>query len=119
MEEDKKMALTALVVQHEEQVQQEGAGGAPFEHHVTPVPTQALARLDRFASASLLATGLAHEIANPLSTLVAALDWAKERVGRMRQQGAADEAQLDKLAPDIELAAVSARSITALIRDFQ
>ena len=110
------MGLTALVSQHEDQVQ---GGAAPFEHHVTPVPTQALARLDRFASTSLLATGLAHEIANPLSTLMAALDWAKERVGRMRQQGAADAAQLDKLAPDVELALVSAQSITALIRDFQ
>ena len=41
---------------------------APFEHHVTPVPTQALARLDRFATTSLLAAGLAHEIANPLAS---------------------------------------------------
>ncbi len=110
------MGLAALVSQHEEQVQGEDA---PFEHHVTPVPTQALARLDRFATASLLATGLAHEIANPLSSLMAALDWTKERVGRMRQHGAADAAQLDRLAPDVELALVSARTITSLIRDFQ
>jgi signal transduction histidine kinase len=116
MEEDKNMGLTALVSQHEDQVQ---GGPAPFEHHVTPVPTQALARLDRFASASLLSAGLAHEIANPLSTLLAALDWAKERVGRMRQQGSADATQLDKLAPDVELALASAQTITAVIRDFQ
>jgi hypothetical protein len=75
MEEEKKMGLTALVSQHEDQLEEDGA--APFEHHVTPVPTQVLARLDRFASTSLLATGLAHEIANPLAALVAALDWTK------------------------------------------
>jgi len=115
-EEEKDMGLTALVAQHEEQAR---ADDAPFEHHVTPVPTQALARLDRFATASLLATGLAHEIANPLACLVAALDWTKERVGRMRQHGSADAAQLDRLAPDVELALVSAQTITSLIRDFQ
>ena len=64
------MGLAALVSQHEDQANGEDA---PFEHHVTPVPTQALARLDRFATASVLATGLAHEIANPLACLMAAL----------------------------------------------
>ena len=64
MEEDKDMGLTALVSQHEDQLP--AMTKRPFEHHVTPVPTQALARLDRFATASLLAAGLAHEIANPL-----------------------------------------------------
>ena len=111
------MGLTALVSQHEDQLQEDGA--APFEHHVTPVPTQVLARLDRFASTSLLATGLAHEIANPLSSLLAALDWTHERVGRMRQRGSADAAQIDRLIPDIELALVSAQAMAALVRDFQ
>lgn len=91
----------------------------PFDHHVTPVPTQALARLDRFATASLLATGLAHEIANPLSTLMAALDWTSERVERMRARGGADASQIDRLLPDVQLALVSAQAITALVRDFQ
>jgi len=117
MEEEKKMGLTALVSQHEDQLQEDGA--APFEHHVTPVPTQVLARLDRFASTSLLATGLAHEIANPLSSLLAALDWTHERVGRMRQHGSADAGQIDRLVPDIELALVSAQAMVALVRDFQ
>jgi signal transduction histidine kinase len=67
----------------------------------------------------VLATGLAHEIANPLSCLMAALDWTKERVERMRQHGSADMAQIDRLAPDVELAIVSAQTITSLIRDFQ
>jgi C4-dicarboxylate-specific signal transduction histidine kinase len=116
MEEEKDMGLTALVAQHEDQVRVQDA---PFEHHVTPVPTQALARLDRFASASLLATGLAHEIANPLASLMAALDWANERVARLRKNGAADADQIDKLLPDLELATLSAQTITALVRDFQ
>jgi signal transduction histidine kinase len=117
MEEDEDMGLAALVSQHEDQVQGEEA--APFEHHVTPIPTQALARLDRFATASLLAAGLAHEIANPLACLVAALDWTNERVGRLRQRGHADAGHIDRLVPDIELAIVSAQTITALVRDFQ
>jgi signal transduction histidine kinase len=117
MEEEKKMGLTALVSQHEDQLEEDGA--APFEHHVTPVPTQVLARLDRFASTSLLATGLAHEIANPLSSLLAALDWTHERVERMRQRGSADATQIDRLLPDIELALVSAQAMAALVRDFQ
>jgi len=114
MEEDKDMGLTALVSQHEDHAQ---ADATPFEHHVTPVPTQALARLDRFATASLLAAGLAHEIANPLSTLLAALDWTNERVQRLR--GGADATQIDRLVPDVQLALVSAQTITALVRDFQ
>jgi signal transduction histidine kinase len=112
------MGLTALVSQHEDRTQG-GDDATPYEHHVTPVPTQALARLDRFATTSLLATGLAHEIANPLSTLMAALDWTNERVDRMRKQGAADPTQIERLAADVELATISARTITALVRDFQ
>lgn len=110
------MGLTALVSQHEDQAQ---GDHAPYEHHVTLVPTQALARLDRFATTSLLATGLAHEIANPLSTLMAALDWTRERVERLRKHAVADAVQMDRLANDVQLALVSAQSITALVRDFQ
>jgi two-component system cell cycle sensor histidine kinase/response regulator CckA len=116
MEEDNDMGLTALVCQHEDQARDDDA---PFEHHVTPVPTQALARLDRIATASLLAAGLAHEIANPLTTLMAALDWTSERIERLRKHAVADAVQIDKLATDVELAVVSARAITALVRDFQ
>ena len=77
---------------------------APFEHHVTPVPTQALARLDRFATASLLAAGLAHEIANPLIRLMAALDWTNERVERLRKRARSPMQPARKLATDVELA---------------
>ena len=54
---------------------------------VTPVPTELLARLDRLATTSLLATGLAHELANPLASLVLSLDWTCERVERHAQAG--------------------------------
>jgi C4-dicarboxylate-specific signal transduction histidine kinase len=37
----------------------------------------------------------------------------------MRQSGSADAAQIDRLVPDVELAVVSAQTITSLIRDFQ
>ena len=110
------MGLTAMVAQYADEAEQTDA---PFAHHVTPVPTQALARLDRFATASLLATGLAHEIANPLASLMAALDWTNERVRRMRERGAGEVGQFDRLLPDIELATVSAQTIAALVRDFQ
>src|SRR5947207_15925476 len=112
MEEDKEMGLTAIVAEYEDRTQETEA---PFAHHVTPVPTQALARLDRFATTSLLAAGLAHEIANPLTTLMAALDWTNERVERLRRHATADSVQIEKLATDVELALVSARAITALV----
>jgi signal transduction histidine kinase len=116
MEEDEHMRLAALVSKHEGQT---NGDAAPFEHHVTPVPTQALARLDRYATTSLLASGLAHEIANPLSCLVAALDWTNERLGRLRARGTADAIHIDRLVPDVELALISAQTIAALVRDFQ
>ena len=71
---------------------------------VTPVPTELLERLDRLATTSLLATGLAHELANPLASLVLSLDWTNERVDRLRKQGGAVAAELERLAPDLELA---------------
>jgi len=86
---------------------------------LTPVPTEILARLDRLATTSLLATGLAHELANPLASLVLALDWTNERVDRMRKQGSAAAAELERLAPDLELARVSVDAMTAMLRDFQ
>jgi len=86
---------------------------------VTPVPTEMLARLDRLATTSLLATGLAHELANPLASLVLSLDWTTERIDRLRKQGSAAAADLERLAPDLELARISTDAITAMLRDFQ
>lgn len=86
---------------------------------VTPVPTEMLARLDRLATTSLLATGLAHELANPLASLVLSLDWTNERIDRLRKQGSAAAADLERLAPDLELARISTDAITAMLRDFQ
>src|SRR5688572_24102167 len=86
---------------------------------VTPVPTEMLARLDRLATTSLLATGLAHELANPLASLVLALDWTNERVDRMRKHGGAAASDIERLVPDLELARLSTDAITAMLRDFQ
>jgi signal transduction histidine kinase len=83
------------------------------------LPIEAVARLDRMATASLLATGLAHEIANPLSCLTAAIDGLEARLSRLRDQGEASKKELDELASDVELAAVSGNEIFAQVRDFQ
>ncbi len=83
------------------------------------LPIEAVARLDRMATASLLATGLAHEIANPLSCLTAALDGLEARLARLRDQGEAGKRELDELASDVELASVSGSEIFAQVRDFQ
>ena len=55
-------------------------------HALVTLPIEAVARLDRMATASLLATGLAHEIANPLSCLIAALDAIEVRLGWLRER---------------------------------
>jgi signal transduction histidine kinase len=83
------------------------------------LPIEAVARLDRMATASLLATGLAHEIANPLSCLIAALDAIEVRLGRLREREDAAKKELDELASDVELASVSGNEIFAQVRDFQ
>jgi signal transduction histidine kinase len=83
------------------------------------LPLEAVARLDRMATASLLATGLAHEIANPLSCLTAALDGLGARIARLWDQGTATRKELDELSSDVELASVSGNEIFAQVRDFQ
>jgi signal transduction histidine kinase len=85
------------------------------------LPIEAIAHLDRLATASLLATGLAHEIANPLSCLLAALDALEARLGRLRlrEKGEATNRDLDELASDVGLASVSGNEIFAQVRDFQ
>jgi signal transduction histidine kinase len=93
----------------------------PREALVT-LPIEAVARLDRMATASMLATGLAHEIANPLSCLIAALDGLGQQLERLRARGEEvlpiDKA-LDELASELELASVSGNEIFAQVRDFQ
>ena len=83
------------------------------------LPIEAVARLDRMATASLLATGLAHEIANPLSCLIAALDAIEVRVGWLREREESSRKELEELAADVELASVSGNEIFAQVRDFQ
>ena len=83
------------------------------------LPIETVARLDRMATASLLATGLAHEIANPLSCLIAALDAIEVRVGWLREREQSSPNELEELASDVELASVSGNEIFAQVRDFQ
>jgi signal transduction histidine kinase len=79
------------------------------------VPAATLARLERLATASLLAGGLAHEIANPLQALMVAHEGLAERL-RRRDFGALARAGLEA---DLELAVVCATGISTLIRDFR
>ncbi len=108
-----------------------GAISVAKEEHHTPVrphealvtlPIETVARLDRMATASMLATGLAHEIANPLSCLIAALDGLGVQLEGLRARGEVVEPiqrQLDELASELELASVSGNEIFAQVRDFQ
>jgi signal transduction histidine kinase len=78
-----------------------------------------IARLQRFATASLLATGLAHEIANPLSALAAALHGLDAKLGRIRARGAVDSGDIGELSADVEMARLSQEEVSAVVRDFQ
>src|SRR5262245_35841131 len=78
-----------------------------------------IARLQRFATASLLSSGLAHEISNPLSALAAALHALDTRLGRIRARGAVDGGDVADLASDVELARMSQEEVSSVVRDFQ
>jgi two-component system cell cycle sensor histidine kinase/response regulator CckA len=82
------------------------------------VPAATLARLERLATASLLATGLAHEIANPLQALVVAHDGIAQQLNP-RDDAAPRLDPSDGIAEDLEMAIVCTRAIAALVRDFQ
>jgi signal transduction histidine kinase len=117
-EDDMSLAVRTLAQQ-----EAETTNVVTHEALVT-LPIEAVARLDRMATASLLATGLAHEIANPLSCLIAALDAIEVRLGRLRDLNEADnddaaKKELSELASDVELASVSGNEIFAQVRDFQ
>jgi two-component system cell cycle sensor histidine kinase/response regulator CckA len=87
------------------------------------IPAATVARLERLATASLLATGLAHEIANPLAALVVAHDGIAEGVRALNKLRNLDkgpsDADVDRLAADLDMASVCASSMMALVRDFQ
>jgi len=86
---------------------------------LSSIPTEALARLDRLATASVLAAGLAHEIANPLGVLLGALDALERQVRDLRRHAAPSLEALAALAGDLELSSTSAGVITDLVHDFQ
>ena len=96
-----------------------GADSSAEAQEWSTVPTEVLARLDRLASASVLAAGLAHEIASPLSALLGALDALDRRLrdARRRADGALPE--VERLTDDLVLATESTGAITDLIHDFQ
>jgi two-component system cell cycle sensor histidine kinase/response regulator CckA len=83
-------------------------------------PAATIARMERLATSSLLATGLAHEIANPLSALLVAHDGI---AASLQTLGGADtstrSAAVDQVASDLEMASAAASTIMHLIRDFQ
>jgi signal transduction histidine kinase len=96
-----------------------GAPVGPARPGLVSLPAVALARLERLATASMLSTGLAHEIANPLSCLNAAVTALDARLGELRNRGSASATELDELASDLELAKVGTEEMAMLVRDFQ
>lgn len=86
---------------------------------MTTLPTETVARLDRLASASLLGAGLAHEVANPLGCLLAALEGLEGRLREVRRRGALAPGDVDALGEDLDLAATSTGTIVDLVHDFQ
>jgi signal transduction histidine kinase len=93
-------------------------GGAEAQER-SVVSTEALERLDRLASASVLAAGLAHEIASPLGALLGALDGIERRVRDLRRRGDAAARDVDELAEELEIASESTSAITDVVHDFQ
>ena len=83
-------------------------------------PAATIARLERLATSSLLATGLAHEIANPLSALVVAHDGIADALQALRRaETGTSVAAMEQVASDLEMATAAASTIAHLIRDFQ
>lgn len=81
---------------------------------------EALAELDRVRTASLLSAGLAHEISNPLMSLLHSLSEAERICGALeRVPDAADRAYLVALAGHVEDANVCGKAIGSVIRDFR
>jgi signal transduction histidine kinase len=95
------------------------ADGAEAADERGAFPAEALERLDRLASASVLAAGLAHEIASPLGALLGALDSIERRVRDLRRRDHAAARDVDELAEELEIATESTSAITDLVHDFQ
>jgi signal transduction histidine kinase len=112
MKEDDEMLNVAYVPM------EDAEGAAEVEERST-IPTEALARLERLATASVLAAGLAHEIASPLGALLGALDTIERRVRELRRAGGAAARDAEALVEDLELASESTAAITDLVHDFQ
>jgi signal transduction histidine kinase len=82
------------------------------------LPTRAA--LDRVQTASFLSAGLAHEISNPLTSLLQSLAEAERICGALeRAPDASDSAYVVALCGHVADANVSGKAIGALIRDFR
>jgi two-component system, NtrC family, sensor kinase len=83
---------------------------------------EARAEFDRLRVAGVLSAGLAHEISNPLLSVIVNLSEAKRLEGVLKKNaliGEADARNWDTLHECLEDASMSADSIADLIRDFQ
>jgi C4-dicarboxylate-specific signal transduction histidine kinase len=115
MQEDDNMTPVMMPVRKAE----ESRGvDEPMAGAETTVSTEVLARLQRLATASLMAAGLAHEISNPLTALAGGLSALDEQLRRIRRH-AANAEDFDLIAANADLMAVSVEAMTGLIRDFR
>jgi signal transduction histidine kinase len=84
------------------------------------VPLETRAALDRVQTASFLSAGLAHEISNPLTSLLHSLAEAERICGALdRAPDASDSAYVVALCGHVADANVSGKAIGNLIRDFR
>lgn len=84
------------------------------------VSLETLAELDRVRTASFLSAGLAHEISNPLMSLLHSLGEAERICGALGSApDAADSAYIVALCGHVEDANVCGKAIGSVIRDFK
>jgi signal transduction histidine kinase len=82
--------------------------------------TEGLAEVDRLRTASLLAAGLAHEVANPLLSVLSNIAEVEHILPRLRTSaGATNTERWETLADCVDQAHRSADAIAEIVRDFQ
>jgi signal transduction histidine kinase len=81
-----------------------------------------LAQTDRLASVGMLAAGVAHEINNPLTYVLANIDHAREEIAAITEQTALDEdsgARLRGVRESLDDARDGAARVTSIVRDLK
>jgi PAS domain S-box-containing protein len=78
-----------------------------------------LLALDRIASVGLLASGLAHEINNPLAAIVTSLELASNRLSAAGRGGIPGPVHAAELAEDIRSAREATERVRLIVRDLQ